>query len=54
MIKNKYANNSKLFFTDTYSIMYEIKTEDFYKDFCSNKEIFDFRLSQISIIIQAN
>ena len=31
-IKNKYGNKSKLLFTDTDSLMYEIKTE----------EIFDF------------
>ena len=26
--KNKYGNNSRLLFTDTNSLMYEIKTED--------------------------
>ena len=41
-IKNKYDNNSKLLFTDTDSLMYEIKTEDVYADFSSNKEMFDF------------
>ena len=41
-IKNKYDNKSKLLFTDIDSLVYEIKTEDFYKDFCSNKEIFHF------------
>ena len=41
-IKNKYDNKSKLLFTDTDSLMYEIKTEDVYEDFSSNKEIFDF------------
>ena len=40
-IKNKY-NNSRLLFTDTDSLMSEIKTEDVYKDFSSNKEMFDF------------
>ena len=54
MIKNKYGNNSKLFFTDTDSVTYEIETEDFYKDSRNNKEMFDFRLSQISVIIQGN
>ena len=29
-IKLKYADNAKLLFTDTDSLMYEIKTEDFY------------------------
>ena len=41
-IKNKYGNNSRLLFTDTDSLMYENKTEDVYKDFSSDKEIFDF------------
>ena len=41
-IKNKYGNNSRLLFTDTDSLMYEIKTEDVYKDFSNNKEMFDF------------
>ena len=31
-IKPKYGNKAKLLFTDTDSLMYEIKTEDFYKD----------------------
>ena len=42
-IKNKYENKSKLLlFTDTDSLMYEIKTEDVYEDFSSNKEMLDF------------
>ena len=41
-IKNKYSNKSKLLFTDTDSLMYEIKTEDVYEDFSSNKKMFDF------------
>ena len=41
-IKNKYANKSKLLFTDNDSLMYEIKTEDIYKDLSSDKEMFDF------------
>ena len=40
--KNKYDNKSKLIFTDTDSLMYEIKTGDIYKDFRSNKELLDF------------
>ena len=42
-IKNKYDNKSKLLFTDTNSLKYEIKTEDVYKDFNSDKEMCDFR-----------
>ena len=42
-IKNKYGNNSRLLFTDTDSLMHEIKTEDVYKDFSNDKEmLFDF------------
>ena len=37
-IKNKYGNNSRLLFTDTDRLMYEIKTEDVYEDFSYNKE----------------
>ena len=40
--KNKYDNKSKLLFTETDILMYEIKTEDFYEDFSSNKEMTDF------------
>ena len=31
-IKTKYGDNAKLFFTDTDSLAYEIKTKDVYKD----------------------
>ena len=41
-IKNEYDNKSKLLFTDTDSLMYEIKTVDVHEDFSSNKEMFDF------------
>ena len=41
-IKNKYSNNSRLLFTDTDSLMYEIKTEDVYEDFSNDKEMFGF------------
>ena len=41
-IKNKYDNKSKLLFTEIDIIMYEIKTEDVYKDFSSDKEMNDF------------
>ena len=41
-IKNEYGNNTKFLFTDTDSLMYEIKTEDAYEDFSSHKEMFDF------------
>ena len=41
-IKNKNGNKSRLLFTDTDSLMYEIKTEDVYEDFSNDKEMFDF------------
>ena len=41
-IKNKYDNNSRLLFTDTDSLIYEIKTKDVYEDFSNDKEMFDF------------
>ena len=39
---NKYGNNSRLLLTNTDSLMYEIKTEDVYKAFNNNKEMFHF------------
>ena len=41
-IKNKYGNNSRLLFTDTDSLMYEIKTEGVYKNFSNDKEMLHF------------
>ena len=32
-VKNKYCNNSRLLFTVTDSLMYEMKTRYIYKDF---------------------
>ena len=41
-IKSKYADKAKLLFTDTDSLMYEIQTEDFYKDISEDvKDRFD-------------
>ena len=56
-IKNKYGNNSRLLFTDTDGLIYEIKTEDAYEDFSNNKEMFDLVIIQVSqniMIIQTN
>ena len=55
-IKNKYDNSSKLLFTDTDSLMYEIKTEDVYEDFSNNKclTLVIIQLSQNIMIIQIN
>ena len=41
-IKNEYGNKSKILFTDTDSLMYEIKSENVYEDFNTNKKMFDF------------
>ena len=42
-IKNECGNNSKLLFTDTDSLMDEIKTDVYLnEDFSTNKEMFDF------------
>ena len=49
---NKYGNKSRLLFTETNCLMYEIKTEDVYKDFTNDKEM--FHLSQNFMIIQTN
>ena len=35
-IKPKYGNKAELLYTDTDSLMYEINTEDFYKDITKN------------------
>ena len=41
-IKKKYGDKAKLLFTDTDSLLYEIQTEDFYKDISGDvKEKFD-------------
>ena len=42
MIKNRYGNISRLLFTDTDSLMYEIKTEDVSVNFSMYKEKFNF------------
>jgi len=41
-IKKRYNENSKLLFTDTDSLCYEIKTEDVYKDMMHDKDLYDF------------
>ena len=56
-IKNKYGNKSKLKFTDTVSLMYEIKTEDVYEILAAIKKCFIsiiIRLSQSNMMIQTN
>ena len=41
-LKLKYGIKSRLLFTDIERLMYEIKTEDLYKDFSKDKEMIDF------------
>ena len=41
-IKNKYGKNWRLLFTDTGSLMYEIKTGNVCEDFSNDIEMFDF------------
>ena len=41
MIKKQYADRAQLTFTDTDSFMYDIKTEDIYKDMLEHKELYD-------------
>ena len=41
-IKNIYGNKWRLLFTDTFSLIYEVKTEEFYEDFSKDKGMFDF------------
>ena len=40
-IKEKYGDRTKLLFTDTDSLTYEIEAEDVYKDFRNDKDMFD-------------
>ena len=40
-IKKKYNDRAKLLFTDTDSLTYEIETVDVYKDFWTDKDMFD-------------
>ena len=44
MITNKYDNNSKLLSTDTHSLLYEIKTRDFYEGLSSDFSNFQTKL----------
>ena len=41
IMKKKYGDKIRLLFTDTDSLMYEIETEDFYKDMGEMREHFD-------------
>ena len=54
-IKNKYGVNSGLLFTDTDSLIYEIKSEDVYEDFSKYEEILMLAIFLLNQnIIQAN
>ena len=56
-IKNKYGNNSRPFFTDTDSLMYEIKLKMSLKKLAAMKKcliLLIIRLSQNTMMIQTN
>ena len=40
-IKKRYGDRAKLLFTDTDSLTCDIETEDVYKDFWNDKDMFD-------------
>ena len=40
-IKKKYDSNARLLFTDTDSLCYHVKTDDFYKDMIQDKQYYD-------------
>ena len=40
-MKNRYGSDAELLLTDTDSLCYDIKTEDFYQDMLTYKEQFD-------------
>ena len=40
--KNKFSNKSRLLFTDSDSLIYQIKTEDVYEEFSKDKKMFVF------------
>ena len=46
---NKYGNKSRLLFTETNCLVYEIKTENVYKYFTNDKEMFDFNIYSTNI-----
>ena len=41
-LKKKYGDNCNLLYTDTDSLILEIKTEDVYKDMAKDKDSYDF------------
>ena len=51
-IRNKNGNKSRLIFTDTDSLVFEIKTEDVYGNFSKDKK--NIQLSQNTKMIQTN
>ena len=53
-IKKKYNDRVKLLFSDTDSLLYEIDTEDIYKDMEENKELYDFSDYPIGHFLQSN
>ena len=42
MVKAKYGDRAQLLFTDTDSLMYDIATDDVYKEMWEQKDLYDF------------
>ena len=51
---DKHGNNSRLLFTGTDSLIYEMKNKDVYEGFTNDKKIFNFILLSQNIIIKTN
>ena len=47
-MKAHYCQNSRILITDTHSLMYEVESEDFYKDMVDNAELFDMSNFELS------
>ena len=47
-MKAHYGQNARLLFTDTDSLMYEVETDDFYRDMVDNAELFDMSNFELS------
>ena len=53
--ENNYGNKSRLLFTDTERLMYQVKTEDIYENFSRDKATFDLvtiALSQNIVMVR--
>ena len=53
-IKVKYQSNVKLLFSDTDSLLYEIDTDDIYKDMKEDEDMYDFSDYPVGHFLQSN